>query len=259
MIRNAFRSGGFWVAFTVCFLSFAGLSFPEWLGSRDWDVQGQNSALQLSIMPVFFGGVSLLFPFCACTAYAPGQVEEIRSGMIKLKLIRAGLFRYIFGQIVCCMTVSAVAAGLAFFTHAGICHILALSSMPEAYLNHEIPFSPDCVYYDWYPVLHGIPILLWMGLAMAFTAGIWSVSGLAAAVWIPDKWLTVSLPVFLYFVLNSRTVYILTGVMIPYAADLYNDALTPDIIRDSLICDGVLLAIFALIYALGVERRATRD
>lgn len=67
---HAFTSSEFWIAFGIMFLSLLGLSMPEWVASRDWGVIGQPSALQLSLMPIFFGGVSLLFPFCVCTAFA---------------------------------------------------------------------------------------------------------------------------------------------------------------------------------------------
>ena len=91
---------------------------------------------------------------------------------------------------------------------------------------------------------------------MAITGGVWSTLGLAVSIWIPDKWMTVSLPTFVYFVLNSRTMYLLTGVRIPYAADLYNDALTIPIIIQSLAYDALLLLVFTLIYMIGVKWRA---
>lgn len=128
--------------------------------------------------------------------------------------------------------------------------------MPEIYGSHEIPFSEECIYYSWLSCLHGLPIILWVGFAMAITGGVWSTFGLAVSIWIPDKWMTVSLPTFVYFVLNSRTMYLLTGVRIPYAADLYNDALTIPIVIQSLAYDALLLLVFTLIYMIGVKWRA---
>ena len=57
-------------------------------------------------------------------------------------------------------------------------------------------------------------------------------------------------------VLNSRTIYLLTGIRIPYAADLYNDALTISIVIQSLSYDALLLLVFTLIYMIGVKWRA---
>ena len=54
-------------------------------------------------------------------------------------------------------------------------------------------------------------------------------------------------------VLNSRTMYLFTGVRIPYAADLYNDALTIPIVIQSLAYDALLLLVFTLIYMIGVK------
>lgn len=253
---HAFTSGGFWIAFGIMFLSFLGLSMPEWVASRDWGVIGQPSALQLSLMPIFFGGVSLLFPFCVCTAFASTQVDEIRSGFMALRLIRSNTMRYALQQITTNFLVTGLCVGSAFFAHAALCHLIALPSMPELYGSHEIPFSADCIYAPWLCCLHGLPIVLWVGFAMALTAGVWSTLGLAVSVWIPDPWMTVSLPTFVYFVLNSRTIYLLTGIRIPYAADLYNDALTLPIVMQSLSYDALLLVAFTLIYILGVRRRA---
>lgn len=253
---HAFTSSEFWIAFGIMFLSFLGLSMPEWVASRDWGVIGQPSALQLSLMPIFFGGVSLLFPFCVCTAFASTQVDEIRSGFWELRLIRSSTMRYAMQQLTMNFTVSGLCVGSAFFAHAALCHLIALPSMPEIYGSHEIPFSEECIYYSWLSCLHGLPIILWVGFAMAITGGVWSTFGLAVSIWIPDKWMTVSLPTFVYFVLNSRTMYLLTGVRIPYAADLYNDALTIPIVIQSLAYDALLLLVFTLIYMIGVKWRA---
>ncbi len=253
---HAFTSSSFLIAFGIMFLSFLGLSMPEWVASRDWGVIGQPSALQLSLMPVFFGGVSLLFPFCACTAFASKQVDEIRSGFMELRLIRSNTMRYAIQQLTTNFFVSGLCVGSAFLAHAALCHLVALPSMPEIYGSHEIPFSEDCIYDSWLGCLHGLPIVLWMGFAMVLTGGVWGTLGLAVSIWFPDKWMTVSLPTFVCFVLNSRTIYLLTGIDIPHAADLYNDALTIPMVIQSLAYDALLLLIFALIYMIGVKRRA---
>ena len=255
-IHDAVSANGFWIAAGLMLLTFLGLSMPEWAASRDWGVIGQPSALQLSLMPIFFGGVSLLFPFCACTAYAAGQVEEIRSGFMTLRLLRSDTLRYAMRQLATNFLLSGACVGGAFLLHAAFCHLIALPSMPDVYESHEIPFAQDCVFAPWLGVLHGLPILMWVAACMALTGGVWATAGLAVSVWIPDKWMIVSLPVFLYFVLNSPTVYMLTGVRIPYAADLYNDALTVPMISQSLQYDALLLTLFTLIYGLGLRRRA---
>ena len=253
--RYAVSTGGFWIGAGIMLLTFLGLSMPEWAASRDWGVIGQPSALQLSLLPIFFGGVQLLFPFCVCTAYAAQQVDEIRSGFMGLRLIRSNRFRYALRQLITNFMVGGLCVSGAFLLHAALCHLMALPSMPEVYESHEIPFSEGCIYAPWLSVLHGLPILLWIAAAMALTGGVWATSGLAVSVWIPDRWMIVSLPVFLYYVLNSRTVYMLTGLRIPYAADLYNDALTVPMVISSLKYDALLLMLFALVYVMGLKRR----
>ncbi|MEG0048283.1 MAG: hypothetical protein RR865_03915 [Clostridia bacterium] len=254
--RQAITSGGSRIAFGLMLLSLLGLSLPEWFASRDWGAIGQPSALQLSLQPIFFGGVSLLFPFCACTVCAPLQVDDIRSGFMALRLVRSSSLRYTLCQLAVNYTASGLCVGGAFLFHAGLCHALALPSMPEIFETHIIPFSDECVYLPWFQIAHGLPILLWVAFGMALTGGVWATVGLAVAIWIPDKLLAISIPTFLYFVLNSQTVYMLTGLRIPYAADLYNDALTVPIIMDS-ICYGLcLFLVSAVLYWFGVRRKA---
>ena len=73
---HAVTSSEFRIAFGIMFLSFLGFSMPEWVASRDWGVIGQPSALQLSLMAIFFGGVSLLFPFCVCNVNCQRRTRE---------------------------------------------------------------------------------------------------------------------------------------------------------------------------------------
>ncbi len=256
MFRYALTSIGMKIAFCVMLISFLGLSLPEWLVSRDWGIIGQPSALQLSLLPIFFGGVTLLFPFCACTAYAPLQVDDEKSRFMCFRLIRTSSFRYALSQIIVNFCLAGICMACAFLFHAGLCHILALPSTPLVYETHDIPFSIECIYKPWLHIAHGLPILLWVALGMAITGGVWATVGLAVSIWIPDKLLTISIPTFLYFVLNSRTVYMLTGMRIPYASDLYNDALTVPILKEVLIYNCVLFLLSAVIYWLGVRRRA---
>lgn len=246
---------GFLVAFALMFISFVSMAFPEWLISRDWGAIGQPSALQLTLEPIYFGGVMLMFPFAACTVFAPLQVEELQSGFIWERCIRSSRLRYGLNQLVHNFVLSMVCFSLAFLAHALLFHLIALPSAPEVYDSHEIPYAPDCIYSAWFPVLHGLPIILWIAVMIGLTAGVWATLGLAISAWVPDRLLTISIPTFIYYVISSQSFFRFTGRLLPHPADLYNDALTWPMVWHSLIYNLVLLVLFSSIYLTGIRRR----
>lgn len=249
---------GAYVAFTLMFVSFIGMALPEWIISRDWGAIGQPSALQLTLEPIYFGGVMLMFPFAACTVFAPLQVEELQSGFIWERAVRTSMLKYGLQQILRNFVYSMVCFSAAFLAHALLFHLIALPSMPEVYEAHEIPYAPDCIYAGWISVWHGLPIILWVALMIGFSASVWATLGLAVSAWIPDRLLTISIPTFIYYIVSSQSFFRFTGNQLPHPADLYNDALTADMAVRSLGYNLVLFLLFAGIYLLGIRRRLQR-
>jgi hypothetical protein len=254
-LRQALLSRWFLLAFLVMLAALFGLSVPEWFISWDWGTEYRQSALQQAIMPIFFGGTMLLFPFCACAAYASNQSEEIRTHFLEWKLLRGSTFIYARNKISANFIASGLSIAFAFLVHALIWRLIALPSDPIQYSAHEIPFAEDCIYQPWLNIMHGLPILLWMALGMAFMGGVWGTAGLAVAIWMPDPLLTISVPTFLYFLWNSSATSVLLGFRLPHAGDLYNDALTWPIVFTSLWVNLTLLLVLALIYSIGLYRR----
>lgn len=255
-LRLAVFNKWFLLAFIVMLAGFFGISAPEWAISWDWGTEYRQSALQQAIMPIFFGGTMILFPFCACITYASSQTAELRTSFIDWKLIRGSVPAYARNKLVANFIASGLSLALAFLVHALFWSLVALPSDPLLYSTHEIPFAQDCIYAPWLNILHGLPILLWMALGIAFMGGIWGTAGLATAVWVSDPLLTVSLPTFLYFLWNSSAAYLMFGVRLPYAGDLYNDALTWPMVFRSLWVNGIFLIILISIYIAGLYRRA---
>ena len=246
---------GFIIAAVLMLIAFASISFPEWYISRDWGAIGQSSALQLALEPIYFGGIMLMFPFAACTVHAPLQVEEIQTGFFWERLIRTSTMRYGLCQIGKNFVSSWLCFFLTFLLHAAFCHILALPSMPEIYDAHEIPYAPDCIYAAWLPIAHGLPIILWTASMLGMSSGVWATLGLAVSVWIPDRLLTISIPTFIYYIFASQTVFRFAGRIIPHPSDIYNDALTADMLVMSLVYYLILFIAFAAIYFIGLQRR----
>ena len=94
-----------------------------------------------------------------------------------------------------------------------------------------------------------------IGQTFAFCAAIWSVTALAVSVWVPDKLLTIIIPVCIYHLWSCRIFYHLFGINTPHPGALYNDALTVQRVWQSLVMYGILFIISLLVYVLGLKRR----
>ena len=246
----------FWLAYALMLFALFGMSIPQWLISTDWGAIHRSSALQQALMPVYFGGTMLLFPFSACVSYAPRQVDDIKTGFIFWRLARGGIGRYTRTHLLGAFFASGLAIGLAFLTHAALWSLIAMPSDPLLYSSHEIPYAADCIYLPWLTVLNGWTIIGWAATGMCIVGGVWGTIGLMVAQWIPDKLLSVSLSAFLYFLWNSQAWLQLFGVDLPHMSDLYNDALTWPMVRRSLLSLALLYAAAAITYYFGVRRRA---
>lgn len=245
------------ISFLVCFVTLLGYSMPYWIGSiliGEW-IEYRESALQLSIGGIFFGGFMLLLPFCAALAHSTSQVEDIRSGMIRWEVLRNSITKYVRVKVGTCMIVAAIAASSAFVLHAILWNVVALPVNPRVYPNHTIYFSKECVFYNWYMVWYGLPVYVEMAIGIGFTASVWAVVALAISVWVPDKLLTVAIPSFLYYLWNADVVFFFTGIRTPHPAILFNDGLTVQKAIVSVISYLTVWGISLICYYFGCQRR----
>lgn len=197
----------------------------------------------------------LLLPFCASVPYAISQVDEIRTSFLEWKVLRGSIRRYSFNKIVATMLSAAVATSMAFALHALVWNFIAYPYDLVTHPYQEIPFSANCIYSNWTDIFYGFPIYLSMTLGIAFCAAIWSVTALAVSVWVPDKLLTIIIPVCIYHLWSCRIFYHLFGINTPHPGALYNDALTVQRVWQSLVMYGILFIISLLVYVLGLKRR----
>ncbi len=197
----------------------------------------------------------LLLPFCASVPYATSQVDEIRTSFLDWKVIRGSVGKYARQKVIATMLSAAVATGLAFALHALVWNTIAYPYDLVAHPYQEVPFSSKCIYSQWTDIFYAFPIYAWMTGGIAFCAAVWSVTALAVSVWVPDKLLTIIIPVCLYHLWSCRIFYHLFGINTPHPGALYNDALTIERVWQSIVMYGLLLMISLVLYLLGLRRR----
>ncbi len=255
--KRASSSPLFLLSTAVFFLCLQGFALPAFIQDRILEpVEYRQSALALSLGSFFFGGVILLLPFLAPMAHAVSQVDDLRSGMMQWCVLRSSVGRYARSKMVSCFLASAAGMGGAFAVHAVLWNLLAVPYDPIMYPAHEIGFLEESFFFSWATVEHGMPIYVEICLGLAFSAGIWSVAGLAAAVWVPDKLLVVTIPACVYKLWGSQLSYYLFGIRLQGPDTLFNDAQTIPRILEVLAVYGVLLVVSGVVYYAGLKRRA---
>ena len=254
-LKSAFFSKRFLLAFGLMLSCFLGYSLPTWIFSADWGDEFREGALQLSVGGIFFGGSMLLLPFCAGVTYAISQVDEVRTSFLEWKAIRCSTQTYARNKIIATMLSAAAATGLAFALHALVWNFIAYPYDLVAHPYQEIPFSAKCIYSQWTDIFYAFPIYAWMTFGIALCAAVWSVTALAVSVWVPDKLLTIIVPVCIYYLWSCRIFYHLFGISTPHPGALYDDALTVERVWQSLLMYAILLVISIFVYVKGLKRR----
>lgn len=256
-IKSVFRSRAMWFAFAFMFVTLLGYSACCWIGYIDLGepVEYRESALQLAIGGVFFGGFMLMLPFTTALCHAVTQVDELRSGMLRWRAMRSSPGKVMRAKATAAALAAAFSCTAAFVLHALIWYFIAEPVDIEAYPNHVIYFSQKCVFSAWYTVADGLPVYVEMALGIAVTAAVWAVVGLAVAVWIPDKLMVMTVPVCLYFLWREQFQYYFTGVLVPEPATLFNDGLSLQSGAQALAMYAALLAAALALYYVGLKRR----
>lgn len=254
-LKSALINKRILLSFVIMLSCFLGYSVPSWVFSADWGDEFREGALQLSVGGIFFGSSMLLLPFCASIPFSISQVDEIKTSFLNWKVLRGSVQKYARNKIICSMVSAALATSLAFSLHALFWNFIAYPYDLVEHPYQEIPFSKNCIYADWTHIFYAFPIYLSMTLGIAFCASIWAVAALAVAVWVPDRLLTIIIPVCLYYLWSCKLLYHLFGINAPHPGALYNDALTVERLWQSILMYAILLFLSILIYYAGLKRR----
>lgn len=255
--ERACKSPQSWASWLVCVFTLMGYSLSYWVGTIIVGeyIEYRESALHLSIGGIFFGGFMLLFPFCSSLAHSTSQVDDLCSGFMQWQTLRGSVWKYVRTKAGVSMAVAAITTASAFVIHAILWNLIALPIDPATYTNHFIYFNEKCIFHEVYALHHGLYVYIEMTIAIAFCASVWAVVGLAIAVWVPDKLLTVAIPSFLYYLWGADFVYYFVGIKIPHPATLFNDGLT---VEEAIMSIVIYVTVFILAlmgFYIGCERR----
>lgn len=259
-LRQVFHSSRFVGAILVMLLCYFGYSGIEWSACSYWDVDIRPSSLHQVVGCIFFGGIMRIFPLCSGMPSSITQVEEVRGAFMDLRVIRGSVLHYARTKLSSAFLSGAAAMGIAFALHVITWNIIATPCDITQNDYLAIPFSEDCIYYAWQPVFYSLPIYLWMTAAIAFCGGIWGMVGVTAALYFPDKLLSLSIPFCIYYLWSSNLIYALTGIRnLPHPADLYNDALTMPMVFQSVLAYVLIAALCGVLYVAKLKRRYGRN
>jgi hypothetical protein len=182
-------------------------------------------------------------------------VEEIRTGFLFPKAIRTTALRYAAQKIAVVALSGAAVMGIASLLHSVLWNVVAGVYDPVARPDIEVFFTEGTVYdtlrahpYAWTAYLHA-------ALGFAVTGAIWSVVGLATAVWLPDIILTITVPVALYFFWTYQFSFYLFGIKLPDTSALYNDGQYWHDYLQAVAAYAVVFIAASLVCYRGMKRR----
>ena len=172
-----------------------------------------------------------------------------------LQGIRSSIGCYAIKKIIAAMVSGGAATAVAFIVHTLLWNIIALPSSPATNPCHEVAFAQGVLYADWYGMAYGLPAYLYWSFAIFLCGGLWAVVGLATAAWIPDRMVTMTVPVGIYYLWTYGLFYYALGWEIPNPSALYNDGLTLRKLFHALLTDATVLIIASAVYFVGIRRR----
>ena len=243
-------------AVAIMLIVFSGYAALDWVFVYWWDEAIRPSSLMQILGGIYFGGIMILLPLCASLPAGIAQVEELQSLFIDLRVIRIATKKYIMRIFSAAFLSGAAVMGTAFILHAIIWSILATPN--DIALNDYLaaPYQPDCIYYTWQGICYSLPIYIWVAVMMSFCGGMWATVGLTAGLYLRDKLLALAVPFCIYYLWHFGLPKRLFGIQgFPHPADLYNDALTIDVVYKSLLVYAGLGFICLLLYTVKLKRR----
>lgn len=247
-LRNILKRPQLYISIAAFMLCLLGSSLPIWFIRISQGDRELMSAMDLSLIPVFFGGGILLVPFCAAISYASEQVLELQTGFIKPYIIRRSINRYVYEKVVSAGISGALALGGGCLLHILLWHCLAGTYNTALRPDIEVNFAENTLYASLVRTPLGIAAYLHVVTGFAITGAFWSIIGLWIATIIPDTQLVITIPVVIYYLWKSNFSIYLVGVELPDFTGFYNDGITMEKYTETLCFHAILLLTIVLDY-----------
>ena len=257
-IVYAFRRPQLYIGLLGLFVCLFSSSLPVWLTRVGQGDREYLSAMNLSFIPIFFGGSILLVPFCAAIVYASTQADEICTGFILPRVIRGSLNRYTFTKVCTAALTGFFALGGASLLHSLFWHLLAGSYDVAARPNVEVFFAENTIYDQLIKFPYAWPAYIHAAIGFGLTGAFWSVIALWIASLMPDTQLVITIPVVLYYLWKSNFTGFLFGFALPDFTAFYNDGVTWPQYGWALGFHVLLLAVVVWRYRAALKRRICR-
>lgn len=262
-LKSAFRRPQLYLAAGLMLLCLLGTSLPMWI---DMGINQQGTgvtALNMLVVPVFFGGAILMFPFCSAMAYSSIQAEEISSGFALQSCFRSGVRKYVTTKVIAAALTGAFALGAANLVHSlfwtGIAGPFIAENDPaygtEFFMSG---FGEGTIYDILWHFPYCWPMYIYQAVGFAITGAFWSVIALWVASLMPDKMLTVTIPVVLYSLWKCDFTRKIFGFSLPDFTAFYNDGQTWQTYLVAFAFHLILAFAAVLGYSHNIRRRICR-
>ncbi len=253
--KSLFHSKQLYVGIFAFFMCLLLTTLPMFLERCAQGDKEYMSAMDLTFVPIFFGGTILVLPFCASLGSAHMQVDEIRSNFISYRCLRSGFKKYVFEKINIAFFSGALILFVAGLMHVVLCHLLGGVYDPENRPYIEVSFAEGTCYDVLTKSQYGYRAYLHLLIGFMITGGVLSVFSLTFSAFFPDTVLVLSLSVVLYYVLKNDFTHIMFGFSLPDIAALYNDGTTFQLYAKTLFQYGFMLCISIFLYCYKMKRR----
>lgn len=240
LVKRVAKNKGFWLGASTLLFCYLCASIESWMGAVNEPIRAYRpNALMLSLEAILFGGVILVFPFCACLPNAlKSKYAYGTEGSISLYMCHT----FIMGG----MTVT-----IPFILHTLLWNTVALPVNPAQYESHRMAFYGLLnILYD---KCYGLPIYIIFAGGMFLCGGTYALMHLAASTWISDDIAAFAIPSVFYFAW-LKTVTSFTSINLPSPVDLFDEGLT---IYNACALVIIYLHIIVLcikVYKKGVEK-----
>lgn len=255
--KRAFLNPKLFISAAIIFMSSLLFSLPTMLElpSLYTDPIYYPSAMYFALDSVYFGGFILLVPLCASLVHVDKQVDEVQWRYILWQVQRSGIKKYCFTKVAVTCLSGAAGVILGYGLYVTLCNILYLPSNPDIFETHFLYYE-GTIYENMYKIAGGLPMYGYVMLAMSIACMMWAIIGLAAAVWIPDKLVAVTIPLCIHYMwtYGIRSVPSWQNT-IPSPSQLFNDGLTLSTMGRTLIVYFGVMLVALFVYMMGVKRR----